>query len=68
MDLKGSQSGLFRLLSHDSILRLYQSEEVFAHPGILERIQRLDPVGCGARDTKEALLIQARAVPGGQYP
>ncbi len=31
---------------------------------ILAVIQRLDPVGCGAKDTKEALLIQARAVPG----
>ncbi|MCB9091094.1 MAG: RNA polymerase factor sigma-54 [Halobacteriovoraceae bacterium] len=31
---------------------------------ILELIQYLDPVGCGTKNTKEALIIQARAVPG----
>lgn len=31
---------------------------------ILHTIQRLDPTGCATKNTKEALIVQARSVPG----
>jgi RNA polymerase sigma-54 factor len=31
---------------------------------VLEHVQRLDPVGCATKNTKEALIVQAKMIPG----
>lgn len=33
-------------------------------PAVLERVQQLEPVGVGARDLKECILLQLRSLPG----
>ncbi|HLT29770.1 MAG TPA: RNA polymerase factor sigma-54 [Myxococcaceae bacterium] len=48
----------------DPLIRLVDEADVPMSLGnrVLRRIQRLDPVGCGARDLKECLLLQAAAL------